>query len=268
MIRILALGFLVIASAQDKPESLRIRQFQIQQWFGGPARKDLRFMSCEQVRLSFQIEGLTLREDKLHFDVKLTLLKEDQPYFEEVVSKVNEVDWFGKRASAGVVYFMITDEKPGTYKARIELTDLHSESRTTREFEFQVVPVELKIANMRLSYDVQGTSNAPPIFQVFQPVVALFDIVGLEVKDGAVDVTGDVYLLDERGRRLHGMTDVYKYAGELENGKLPGNFRIHAGVPGEYQLEVVIRDKNRAKPNETKLRVPIRIVESLQPAEH
>lgn len=268
MTRIIALGLFVFASAQDKQDSLRIRQFQVHQWFGGPARADMKFMPCEQVRISFQIDGLELREDKLHFDVKLTLLKNDQPYFEEVVSKVHEVDWFGKRASAGVVYFTVTDEAPGAYKARIELTDLNSKAKDHRDFDFEVVPAALKIANLRLSYDVNGSSHAPPVFQIFQPVVALFEIVGLEVKNGEVDVTGDVYLLDHQGRRLHGMTDVYKYSGPLENGKLPGNFRIHAGVPGEYQLELIIRDLNRAKPHETRLRVPVRVVESLDRIEH
>jgi hypothetical protein len=217
----------------------------------GQERKDANLLAGDVFVISFDIEGLTLKEDgRLRYSMGFELINNKtnkaeftkDPQESEVTNALG-----GSRLPAFAISSIGLDTQPGQYTMKVTVNDLLAKEKSTATLSrtFQVVPP--KFGLVQLGLFSQSGLPAPPTAIVGQAYVVSGAVVAFQLdKEMLPNLTFELRILDKAGKP----TLPKAFTGEVNKGArqqdlklMPFFFNLALTRPGEFTLELEATDK-------------------------
>jgi hypothetical protein len=246
---------LAIASALSlapaQAGKLEIKRDRVTYGILGQERKDTKLLAGDVFVITFDIEGLLVKEDgrvRYSMGMELRNLKTDKAEFTKDPQELEVTNALGgSRLPAFALSNIGLDTQPGKYKMVVTVNDLLAKEKSSAklEREFEVVPAKFGLVQVALFN--QGGLPAPPIAVVGHTLVVNAAAVGFDLdKDMLPNLTFELRILDEAGKP----TVPKPFAGEAnktvpkENRRLlPLQFTLPLNRSGKFTLELEANDK-------------------------
>ena len=255
-----------LSYAPGQAGQLELRNPRFTYGFLGQERKDSTFLPGDMVVLSFDVDGLKVKEDgvaqysmgtKLFSHKKNKYVYEKDPETREVVNSLG-----GTRLPIYAWTNISSDEEPGDFTLRVDIKDLLGKSAEVKvERRYTVKKLEFGVVRPGFVYldlnDNQGgamPSLAPPLAVPGQNLMLHFTTVGF-VEGGAKNdpkVSVEVVIQDESGKPVLGkpiMGETASYPDDQARKLkiLPFHVPIVVNRSGKYKIVITAKDKNAGK---------------------
>jgi hypothetical protein len=220
----------------------------------GPERKDTKVLPGDAYVVSFDIEGLQLKDDgrvrysvgfKLINDKTKTAVFTKDPQESEVTNALG-----GSRLPAYAIANIGLETQPGDYTMEVTVTDLLAKGNAVAIIsrKFEVLQPKFGLVQVCLfNVYYQNVLPAPAIGVVGQTYLVNGALVGFQLnKDMLPDLTFELRILDEKGQPTlpKPFTGEVNKAARKEDLKLmPLFFNLPLTRPGKFTLEIEATDK-------------------------
>ncbi len=228
----------------------------------GQARKESTFLVGDLVLLSFDIEGLKVKDDGFaQYSVgwKLFNHKKNKDVFEREPAELTVINTLGgTRQPVFIVPPPEIYREPGDYTIKVEVTDSLTKATKKLERKFTVKSDEFGIVNPGLVYNVNpGVATpqfAPPVAVPGQNLMLHFTAVGFaEAGDkNAPKVSVQAEILDESGKPvlkkpIRGKAERYETEDSKKLKFLPFQVPIQVNRSGKFKIVISAKDENSGK---------------------
>lgn len=246
---------LAIASALSlapaQAGKLEIKNDRVTYGILGQERKDTKLLPGDAFVISFDIEGLQLKDDgRVRYSMGFELInnKTSKPEFTKDAQELEVTNALGgSRLPAYAISTIGLDTQPGEYTMKVTVTDLLAKEKPTATLtrKFDVLPP--KFGLVQLGFLSQAGTPAPPLGVVGQAYVLNAALVGFDLdKDMLPNLTFELRILDKAGKPTlpKPFTGEVNKAARKEDRKLmPLFFNLALTRAGEFTLEVEATDK-------------------------
>jgi hypothetical protein len=220
----------------------------------GQERKEKVFLIGDVFTLSFDVEGLKVKEDgQVQYSIGMELVNTDkkktefkqEPRDQEAVNSLG-----GNRMPAFAMVEIRIDSEPGNYLLIVTVTDRIAKVSRKLEYPFRVAKAELGFVQTSLTYPAPENyplPPAPPIAAAGQLILVNFAVVGFEIKGDQPNVEVEMSILDENGKPTLPKPYTGKAQGAIpERLKkiLPFQFALQLNRSGKYKIHLKVTDKN------------------------
>jgi hypothetical protein len=269
---------LAIASALSlapaQASKLEIKNDRVTYGILGPERKDTKVLPGDAFVVSFDIEGLQLKDDgRVRYSVGFELINDKtknavftkDPQESEVTNALG-----GSRLPAYAISNIGLETQAGDYTMKVTVNDLLAKEKATvtitRKFEVLAPKFGLvQVALFNVYY--QNVLPAPAIGVVGQTYLVNGALVGFQLdKEMLPNLTFELRILDEKGERTlpKPFTGEVNKAARKEDLKLmPLFFNLPLTRPGKFTLELEATDKVANKT--VKQTLSITVIEPKEP---
>lgn len=231
----------------------------------GQERKDSTFLPGDMVVLSFEIEGLKIKDDgsaQYSMALKLFNHKKNKYIFEKDPQALEVVNTLGgTHQSAFALTNVFSDMEPGDYTIRVDVKDvLGNTTAKPLERKFTVKKLEFGIVRPGFVYldfnENQGGGQpilAPPLGVPGQSLMLHFTTVGFteagEKNEPKVSV--EVVVQDESGKPvlakpISGKGTSYPDEQARKLKILPFHVPVHINRTGKFKIVISAKDENNA----------------------
>lgn len=256
----LALSAITLAPAQAG--TLELKNVRVTSGVLGQERKDTKFLPGDVFVVSFDIDGLKVRDDgRVRYSMGMELTREGKP--RPVFAKAPEdkealLHLGGNSLPMYALSVIGTDTEAGNYTMTVTITDLESKQTQKLVKGFEVLKPTLGFVRVGLTYETG--QPAPPVAVPGQSLLLNFALVGFELKNGNPDIAIEMRILDEAGKP----TLVKPFKGEVKT--VAKTFQqiipfdalpIQLNRAGKYQLILKATDNLTRKDVEQTLNLTI-----------
>lgn len=197
--------------------------------------------------MMFDIEGLSLNpEGRVKYSMGMELKDKNNkvvfskdPEDQEVTASLG-----GNRLSASTQTAIGTDTPPGTYTLKVTVTDRDAKKTETLTRTFEVVPAQLGIVRVLVTYD--SNAPAPPLAVPGQAFIVNFAPVGflLDPKTSQPKIGVEMRVLDENGKPVleKPFTGAATEVTEQFRKLIPMQFILSLNRPGKFKIVLKVND--------------------------
>ncbi len=244
---------LSLAPAQDG--GLEIKHNRITYGILGQERKDNKLLAGDVFVVTFDIDGLQVKEDgrvKYSMGMELINNKDKKSVFTKDPQELEAVNTLGGTTLPAFAMTEIgTDTEPGEYTLNVTVSDLATKKKTTLTRKFEVLPKKFGFVRTALTSMPTGpneqTIPVPPVFVPGQTALVNFAVVGFDL-DQAMnpDLSVEMRILDKKG----GQPVLAKpFVGETKmvpkefRKIVPMQFIMALNRPGDFTIELTATDR-------------------------
>lgn len=227
----------------------------------GQERKDSNYLPIDMVWLTFDIEGLQVKEDgsgRYSMAMKLKNNKKNKYLFEQdppqELAFTNSLG--GTRQPVQVLTHVLPGMDPGDYTVEVHVTDKLAKTFQKLERNFTVKPLEFGIINPGFVYNQAGASSlfAPPVAVPGQNLILHFSTVG-STEAGAKNqpkVSVKAEIQDEAGnavlkKPITGTATDYQNDEARKNKFIPFEVPIQVNRSGTFKILLSATDEHARK---------------------
>jgi hypothetical protein len=225
----------------------------------GPERKSDKFLPGDVFVVSFDIEGLTIKDTgEMNYSVGTELLKGKASQFKNLPMDMKAINVLGgPKLPAEGHYFIPPDTAPGEYTFIITVSD----GKVTEKLEkkFEVVPLK-QVGIVGFTVMDPGGATAMPSGFVGQKLILSYGLVGFDVdpKDKNPNVTVEFSILDKDSKKTFKPEEnVEKTLKDPSMKFIPRFHEIPLTRSGTYTLVVKATDNVGKKTVEEKLTITV-----------
>lgn len=231
----------------------------------GPPRADNTYLPTDVVHVTFNVSGLKLDNDG-RYRVAARLVIEDA-----AGKAVGGEDYGATPARLGVLaggqsrfafhYLVPPDAPPGSYKAKLQLTDVIANQTTTVEQAFKVSAPGFGLVRFVAGRGPLGQAETPCLGAVGEVLFLGTTAIGLgKGKEGTGNLEVRVEVQDAQGKVLgKPQTSEFKDVNAAEPILL--KFELPLDQAGKYQVVLRATDKASSPTRTATLTVPVTVVE-------
>jgi hypothetical protein len=244
----LALTALTAAPAQAG--SLELKNDRFTYGILGAERKSSEFLPGDVVVLSYDIEGLKVKDDgTVLYSMSMEVTnKEGKSQFKNEPRDLQATNALGGSHVPAIAYSEMGTETPaGDYVMTVTVTDRQTNSTKKLSKAFQVVATKLGFVRTALSYDAANQMAAPPMAVPGQVLFFNFAVVGfkLDAKTRQPNLALEMRVIGEDGKP----TVVKPFVGgatettEAFKRIIPAQFVLELNRAGKYKVQIKGVDK-------------------------
>jgi hypothetical protein len=246
---------LAIASALSlapaQAGKLEIKRDRVTYGILGQERKDTKLLAGDVFVVTFDIEGLQVKDDgrvRYSMGMELRNMQTGKAEFTKDPQELEVTNALGgSRLPAFAMSNIGLDTQPGKYKMIVTVNDLLATQKSSTKLERDFEVVAPKFGLVQVALFNQAGLPAPPIAVVGQTIVVNAAAVGFELdKEMQPDLAFELRVLDQAGRP----TVAKPFTGEANKAVpkqnlrlLPLQFTLPLNRSGKFTIELKATDK-------------------------
>jgi hypothetical protein len=244
----------VLSLAPSQSDTLQLKN--VRATFGplGQERKDSKVLGGDAYFVSFDIEGLKVRDDgQVKYSMSMDLTnKEGKSQYKQEPQELEAFNALGGSRVPAFAHILIgTDTPEGEYTLKVTVKDRATEKSDTLTRKFEVLPRKFGLVQINMSYQAPAQNvflPAPPLGVPGQTFLVNFAVVGFDLDKSRKDqpnIETSMRVLDEDGKP----TLAKPYSGEAKEVDaqfkrvIPMQFFLQLNRPGKFKIEVKATDK-------------------------
>jgi hypothetical protein len=241
-----------VTLAAAEPGQLAIKNDRVTYGVLGQERKDAKFLPGDMFIVSFDIEGLKLKEDgRVLYSIGVDLLnKKGESQFKKTDAEELEVlnALGGSTVPAFALAEIGTDTPAGEYTLKVTVKDRSTMKTTELTRKFEVAAREFGFVRLNLTYP--GGNPAPPVAVPGQTYMLNFFVVGFELdKSNQPNIGVEMSILGPDGKPtlpkpFTGSVTMVDDARKEFKKYIPMQFVLPLNRPGKFTIELKATDVN------------------------
>ncbi len=247
----------VLGLAPSQSETLQLKNVRATYGPLGQERKDSKVLGGDAYFVSFDIEGLKVREDgqvKYSMSMELTN-KEGKSQYKQEPQELDAYNALGGNRVPAFAHILIgTDTPEGEYTLKVTVKDQVTEKSDTLTRKFEVLSRRFGLVQVNMTYQAPVRDvflPAPPLGVPGQTFWVNFAVVGFELDKARKDqpnIETTMRVLDEDGKP----TLAKPYSGGAKEVDpqfpqfkrvIPMQFLLQLNRPGKFKIELKAADK-------------------------
>jgi hypothetical protein len=251
-------GLLLLAPAQ--PDGLQLTNIRPTYGPFGPARPAGKILPGDNLHVSFEITGLTIKDGTTGYSLSTEILSQGKLQYRQQPKESKAILPFGGGSIQGLAQFEIgLNTPPGEYELKVIVADVATKKSQSFSRKVEVAPPEFGLVRLNTTLDPLGDASTS-LLGVGQTLWVSFSAVGFtrDTTTMQPNITFELSVVDANGKSF-----VKPFVGTVDKdipamvAALPGQFPLPLNNAGKFTIELKATDNLSKK--SAKLSFPIQV---------
>lgn len=190
----------VLSNTPAQPAALALTNSRLTYGEFGATRPDTRFLPGDLFFVAFDMENLSIGPDGrvgYTMAMEVTNAKGESMFKPDPVVAEEILPLGGTKLPARAFLILRTDQAPGVYTCKVQVTDSKNKAVQALERKFEVLAADFGLVGLFTSSDMQGSLPTPPVAVAGQKLYVNFALVAFgRDAGGRPDTTVEVRMLE------------------------------------------------------------------------
>jgi hypothetical protein len=258
----------VLSLAPAQSETLVLKNARLTHGPLGHERKNSKFLAGDILYISFDIEGLRVRDDgQVLYSMGLEVLnRERKSQYKEDPQDADGYAALGGNCIPAYTHVLVgADQAEGEFEVKVTVKDRLSGMSDSFSMKFEVLPRAFGLVQVGMTYFVPNADvyyPAPPVGVVGQRLLVNFTVVGFELDKSRKDQPNIETLMrvldeDDRPTLTKPYSGVVKEIDPAYTKGVPLQFVLQLNRPGRFTIELKATDVLTGKTAERTLHLSV-----------